>query len=181
MHKPMTEWGSGLRPVHDVSWNDITNDFLPWLNRRLGLSGVHGYRLLSGAEWEYCCRAGTKTAYSFGDMITIQQAQFSEGVFGSADQSVVVGRFPSNACGLHDMHGNVWEWYQDVFQKNYAYAPDDGSANDFASKDQAVRRVIRGGSWLNPPKILRSGSRLRYQPDYRLDYCGCRLARTLNP
>lgn len=177
--KPKTEWGRDRQPVMRVSWDDITNDYLPWLNRRLGLSGATAYRLLSEAEWEYCCRAGTETAYSFGDTITKGQAQFSEGDWGSAKQTVEVGSFPSNAWGLHDMHGNVWEWCEDAWFDNYQDAPVDGAAR--RSANTSVSRVLRGGSWGYQPGFLRSASRDRYAPDIRGRNYGFRLARTLNP
>ncbi|MEM7778059.1 MAG: SUMF1/EgtB/PvdO family nonheme iron enzyme, partial [Pseudomonadota bacterium] len=76
-HKPEDSgWGRGRRPVMNVSWDDIVDGYLPWLNERLGLPNGSGYRLLTESEWEYCCRASTETAYSFGDTITKEQAQF---------------------------------------------------------------------------------------------------------
>jgi formylglycine-generating enzyme required for sulfatase activity len=182
-HKPKTEWERGRQPAHSVSWDDITKDYLPWLNKRLGLSGARAHRLLSEAEWEYCCRAGTETAYSFGDTITKAQAQFSEGTSGNAKQTVAVGSFAPNAWGLHDMHGNVWEWCQDIFHDSYRNAPDDGSAREdaTASKDKAVPRILRGGDWDDLPQHLRSALRLKLQPDGWLGGVGFRLARTLNP
>ena len=100
-------WGRDRRPVVNVSWEDA-QAYLAWLNERLGLAGqVSAFRLPSEAEWEYACRAGTTTPYSFGETISRSQAQFSEGKFGSAGQTVPVGSFPPNPFGLHDMHGNV--------------------------------------------------------------------------
>jgi formylglycine-generating enzyme required for sulfatase activity len=178
-HKPETEWGRERQPVHSVSWDDITKDYLPWLNRRLGLSGANAYRLLTEAEWEFCCRAGTETVYSFGDTITKSQAPFWEGNIGSAKQTVEVGSFPSNAWGLHDMHGNVWEWCQDTYTVTYEGAPNDGTASETTGKD--VSRVLRGGAWNNSPPVLRSANRLGDLPDDRNIGLGFRLARTLHP
>ena len=119
------------------------------------------YRLPSEAEWEYCCRAGTTTAYATGDQITKKQAQYSEGLYGSAKQAVAVGSFPPNDWGLHDMHGNVWEWCEDKY---------DASSSS---------RVLRGGSWLDDPDLLRSAYRRYVQPVFRNYGFGFRLARTL--
>jgi len=171
-HKPETKWGRGRKPVHSVSWDDITKHYLPWLNRKLGLSGPSAYRLLTEAEWEYCCRAGTETAYSFGDTITEEQAQFL------AKQTVEVGTFPSNAFGLHDMHGNLWEWCEDAWATDYTGAPADGSAR--TSADESISRVLRGGSWDDLPQDLRSAQRDVSRPGSRSSYLGFRLARTLS-
>ena len=96
-------WGKVRRPVINVSWND-SKEYVAWRSGKTGKT----YRLLSEAEWEYAARGGTTTKYAFGDTISKQQAQFSEGSLGSAKQTVEVGRFPANKFGLHDMHGSVW-------------------------------------------------------------------------
>ena len=167
-------WGRGRRPVIYVSWKD-TQAYATWLSETTGKS----YRLLSEAEWEYACRAGTETAYSFGDTITKSQAQFSEGDWGSAKQTVEVGRFPASPFGLHDMHGNVWEWCQDAWVHNYQGAPVDVSAR--SSADTSVSRVLRGGSWNYFPESLRSAVRFWNRPVIRSIGVGFRLARTLHP
>ena len=137
-HKPRDEgWGRGRRPVIYVSWEDAKS-YAAWLSQKTGKE----YRLLSEAEWEYCCRAGTTTKYAFGDSITRQQAQFSEGVWGSAKQTVEVGKFPPNAWGLYDTHGNVWEWCEDNWHADYTGAPQDGSV--WQGGDISLR-VLRGG------------------------------------
>ena len=135
----------GARPVIGVSWNDVTNGFLPWLNRRLGLSGANAYRLLTEAEWEYAARAGTTTRYAFGDIISTAQARFSE-----IDHALEVGSFAPNGFGLHDMHGNAPEWVQDCFE-NTAYddAPVDGSVH---TPRDCRNRAVRGGSWADHPQ-----------------------------
>ena len=169
-HKPKA-WGRDRQPVVNVSWNDITMDYLPWINRRLGLSGTNAYRLLTEAEWEYCCRAGTETKYSFGNRITKSHAQYSEFNHGT----VKVGSFPSNAWGLHDMHGNVWEWCQNIYR--------DGSARDYKTTgpDKSFFRVLRGGSFYDRFNFVRATSRRGHRPDIREFMFGFRLARTLNP
>jgi formylglycine-generating enzyme required for sulfatase activity len=167
-------WGRGRRPVINVSWNDA-KAYAAWLSQQTGKA----YRLLSEAEWEYACRAGTQTAYSFGNTISTKQAQLSEGNVGSAGKTVEVGSFPANPFGLHDMHGNVWEWVEDARHGSYEGAPTDGSAR--TSADATVSRVVRGGSWYVIPQSLRSPIRSWYLPGTRLNDLGFRLARTLNP
>ena len=134
-HKPEDQgWGRGKRPVINVSWDDITKEYLPWLSRKTGKT----YRLLTEAEWEYAARAGTTTPFSTGRTITPDQANFN-GDFtygGSAkgvyrQKTVEVGSFPANAFGLHDMHGNVWEWVRTATR----------TANGRASR--RLRRYIR--------------------------------------
>ena len=172
-HKPSDQgWGRGGRPVIDVSWEDA-QAYIKWLSSKTG----QPHRLLSEAEWEYCCRAGTETAYSFGNSITKAQAQFSEGSYGSAGKTVEAGSFPANSFGLYDMHGNVWEWCQDCWNENYHNAPADGLA--WTTGDRG-RRVLRGGSWYDCPRYLRSADRSWNGADNRGNSCGFRLARTLN-
>lgn len=164
-------WGRDHRPVINVSWQDALA-YLAWLNTELGLVGrADAYRLPSEAEWEYACRAGTATRYSFGTAISKSQAQFLE------DGTVPVGSFPANAFGLHDMHGNVWEWCQDLWHRNYTGAPADGSA--WTAGGEQNRRVVRGGSWRNIPDDLRAALRDRLTTDGRGDVLGFRVARTL--
>ena len=168
-HKPGDQgWGRGKRPVINVNWDDA-NAYAAWLAKKTGKP----YRLLTEAEWEYCCRAGTTTTYAFGDTITTSQAQFS------AKKTVEVGTFPPNAWGVYDMHGNVWEWCQDVWHDTYDGAPTDGSA--WLQGGDGSRRVVRGGSWSLNPLYLRSAYRFRLSTGDRFFYLSFRLARTLNP
>jgi len=140
------------------------------------------YRLLSEAEWEYAARAGTTTRYAFGDSISTSQAQFSEDQWGSAGKTVEVGSFQPNAWGLHDMHGNVWEWVEDCWNASYADKPDSLKANGGAwTTGDCSRRVLRGGSWDSVPGRLRSANRDRSSRDSRIGIIGFRLARTLTP
>jgi len=174
-------WGRGKRPVINVSWNDITTEYLPWLSRRAGKT----YRLLTEAEWEYAARAGTATPFSTGRTITTNQANFDGNyTYGgsakgrSRERTVDVGSFQANAFGLYDMHGNVWEWVQDCWNETYTGAPSDGSAG---TTGDCGKRVGRGGSWVYLPVLLRSAFRYRDSPDYRDDSNGFRVARTLTP
>jgi formylglycine-generating enzyme required for sulfatase activity len=159
----------GARPVVHVSWTEINGEFLPWLNRKLGLSGASAYRLLTEAEWEYAARAGTPTKYAFGDILSTAQAKFY------ATHAVEVGSFPPNGFGLHDMHGNVAEWVQDCYESSYDKAPVDGSPHDPAT---CSSRVYRGGSWNDVPRFLRSAFRDPKDPKDGLGK-GFRVARTL--
>ncbi|MBT7550840.1 MAG: formylglycine-generating enzyme family protein, partial [Gemmatimonadetes bacterium] len=141
------------------------------------------YRLLSEAEWEYVARAGTTTPFHTGEQISTSQANFdgnytyngsSKGEF--RDRTVPVGSFGANQFGLHDVHGNVVEWVQDCWNGNYKGAPSDGSA---WTTGDCEDRVLRGGSWLNDPWILRSAIRDGYRIDIRINLFGFRVARTL--
>ena len=172
-HSPEANWGRGRQPVINVSWDDATA-YCVWLSKATGKA----YRLLSEAEWEYCCRAGTTTAFSFGGMLTTHQAQFSEGELGSAKQTVEVGSFPPNEWGFYDMHGNIWEWCKDNWHDGYEGAPNDGLV---WKGRNGGRRVVRGGSWFNAPQNLRSAYRNRNTTGYRSLYLGFRVGRTLHP
>jgi formylglycine-generating enzyme required for sulfatase activity len=167
-------WGRDRRPVINVSWVDA-QDYLAWLNDRLGLVGrSDAYRLPSEAEWEYACRAGTSTPYAFGEKINNRQAQYSEEQ-GKAGMTDPVGFHATNAFGLCDMHGNVYEWCADGWCTNYVDAPADGSA--WHSDDS--ERVVRGGSWRSEPHRVRSASRHHHSRDYRWNRGGFRVAKTL--
>ena len=117
-----------------------------WLTKETGQS----YRLLSEAEWEYACRAGTTTRYS-GAMISRRPRRPTSA--GACVETTEIGAYPSNPWGLHDMHGNVWRWVEDCWNESYKGAPSDGSA--WTSGD-CSRRVLRGGSWSNRARFLRS-------------------------
>jgi formylglycine-generating enzyme required for sulfatase activity len=157
--------GHANGPVVNVSWHDA-KEYAAWLSRKTGET----YRLLTEAEWEYAARAGTRTRYAFGETITNAQAKYGGGGM------LAVGSFPANKFGLHDMHGNVWEWCEDNWHPNYEGAPDDGSV--WLGGDRSLR-VLRGGSWTNDPAHLRSASRNRFRPDIRYSDIGFRLARSL--
>ena len=171
-------WGRGRRPVISVSWEEATA-YAKWLSDQTGKP----YRLPSEAEWEYAARAGTTTPFHTGKRITTDQANFNGNYTYNSSakgeyrkKTVSVGSFPANAFGLHDVHGNVWEWVQDCWHGNYQDAPADGSA--WESGDCAGR-LLRSGSWLNAPGWLRSATRDGFRPTHRFGDRGFRLARTL--
>ena len=171
---------SDREPVVCVSWEDA-KEYVHWLSGRTGQT----YRLLSESEWEYVARAGTETEFHTGRRITTDQANFhgeytyngsSEGV--DRGETVSVGSFPGNNFGLHDVHGNVWEWVEDCWNGSYDGAPTDGSA---WTAGECNERVLRGGSWFNEPRYLRSADRGRYAVGGRINDDGFRIARTLTP
>ena len=167
-------WGRGRRPVINVSWRDAVA-YVEWLSAQTG----NRYRLPSEAEWEYAVRAGTETAYSWGNEIGRNRAN-CDGCGSQWDdrRTAPVGSFSPNAWGLHDMHGNVWEWVQDCRNGNYQGAPRDGSA--WESGDRS-RRVLRGGSWYARPGDLRAANRFTISSGLRFYDYGFRVARTLAP
>ena len=153
-------WGRGNRPVINVSWADAQS-YVRWLSRKTG----HRYGLLSESEWEYVARAGTTTRYSWGNDIGHNRAN-CDGCDSrwDDDRTAPVGAFNANAWGVHDMHGNVWEWVEDCWNDSYVGAPSDGSAWTSGDCD---RRVLRGGSWGGTPSVLRSALRRRLFTDFR--------------
>ncbi|WP_413167687.1 SAV_2336 N-terminal domain-related protein [Capilliphycus salinus ALCB114379] len=151
------------RPVENVSWEDAT-EFCKRLSHNTGRE----YKLPSEAQWEYATRAGTKTPFHFGETITTDLANYNgnftynESLKGeSRRQTTDVGNFPANVWGLHDMHGNVWEWCDDHYHDSYEGAPDDGSA--WIDEDGIETKVaLRGGSWNYNPGNCRSASRFDF-------------------
>ena len=133
-------WGRGNRPVIDVSWDDVQG-FIDWLNAKTG----GNFRLPTEAEWEYAARAGSTTLYSWGNSIGHNRANCDDcgrPWHGWDDgRTAPVGSFQANAWGLHDMHGNGWEWAQDCWNETYRGAPTDGGA--WTSGD-CGQRVVRG-------------------------------------
>ena len=167
-------WGRGRRPVIRVSWDDAQR-YVRWLSGKTGKS----YRLPSESEWEYAARSGTDTAYSWGDGIGRNRANCRGcGSRWDDKQTAPVGSFGSNGWGLHDMHGNVFEWVEDCWNVNYKGAPRDGSA--WRSGECSVR-VLRGGSWFSVPSNLRAAIRFWVTTGNRNNGVGFRVAQTLTP
>ena len=162
------------RPVDRVSWKDAVA-----FCKRLTAQTGRGYRLPSEAEWEYACRARTMTAFYCGETITTGLANYvGEHTYLAEPQGVYrheatpVGNFPPNAFGLYDMHGNVWEWCADAWHASYDGAPLDGQVWE---KGGTRRRVLRGGSWHDPPDLCRSAARLKMAPGEGEDFVGFRV------
>ena len=166
----------GDRPVENVSWEDV-QQFTDKMN---GLISQPGVRLPWEAEWEYGCRAGTTTPFSFGDNISPEQVNYDgnspygDGEKGEyREQSVVVKSLPCNDWGLYEMHGNVWEWCGDRYQEDLG----SESVLDPHGPEKGEYRVMRGGSWFNYGRYVRSAIRDRNDPSYRYHFIGFRLAR----
>jgi len=150
-------------PVCDITWHDAV-EFCSRLSKATGKK----YGLPSEAEWEYACRAGTTTPFHYGETINGELANYKakntylnepKGEFG--EEMISVGQFPSNAFGLYDMHGNVWEWCQDSWYSNYKKAPKNGNPRVYHNYSGSNERVLRGGSWDSNPEFLRSAKRFK--------------------
>jgi len=166
--RPLDEnWGRGKRPVIYVRWFNAVA-YANWLS---GQTGQH-YRLPTEAEWEYAARAGTTTAYSFGDNVDDFVDYAWNGKSANYRTHPVGGKRP-NPWGLYDMHGNVWEWTASKYAEDY-----DGSEIEDSSLDiSRDKRVVRGGAWYFFPRGMRSADRRTYNPKYQLSYIGFRLIR----
>lgn len=169
-------WGREDHPVGNVSWDDVTQQFIPWLNQR---AGQH-FRLPTEAEWEYAARAGSTTQYSFGDSIDCSQARYGRGsdkdCSMTPEGSVPVKSFPPNQFGLHDMHGNMGEWVQDC-----GGFYDSSIDKDLAAKAEewanCGHRMVRGGTWSTSADWARSSWRMPFPASDRLLPVGFRLAQ----
>jgi formylglycine-generating enzyme required for sulfatase activity len=165
-------WAVGRQPVINVSWDDAQR-YVAWLSRMTGRT----YRLLTEAEWEYAARAGTPTAYYWGDEIGKGNANCIRcGSKWDNQQPSPVGSFAANQFGLYDMAGNVYQWVLDCYHNDYNGAPTDGSA---WTNGNCSSRVARGGSWGHVPQDLRSAVRARTDTIFRYYDLGFRVARTL--
>lgn len=173
-YKPSDKgWGRGRRPVMNVSYNDITNQFIPWLNKVTGKR----FRLPTEAEWEYAARAGSTAKYSWGNSISCSQARYDHysGKCGNERKTISVKSFNPNNFGLYDMHGNVWEWTQDCVNDSYSGAPSNGQA---WITGNCSSRVLRGGSWITfLPRNLRSAYRDRITVSFRGSLGGFRIVQ----
>jgi len=165
---PDEGWGREDRPVINVSWNDAQG-YIAWLREVSG----RPFRLPSEAEWEHAARAGTATAYHWGDVAGPEHARFFDPDLAAPPGTARVGGHPPNGFGVHDMLGNVWEWVEDCWNEFYIGAPCDGSpwmAGDCG------RRVLRGGSWQDVARQIRCASRNRNGLDFRCNDYGFRIA-----
>lgn len=175
------------QPIVGVSHTDAT-DYAKWLSKLTG----HAYRLPSEAEWEMAARAGTKTAFWWGDSLpadgVARAACVGCGSEWDSKSPAPADAFPANPWGLHNVHGNVWEWTADLYCEDYASGPKDGSprvTDDCAPQGDrpAARGVysLRGGSAFYPVKAMRSAMRVRNIPGFRNFSVGFRVARDLPP
>jgi formylglycine-generating enzyme required for sulfatase activity/predicted Ser/Thr protein kinase len=159
------------RPVEKVNWHDAVA-FCEELSRREG----RRYRLPTEAQWEYACRAGSTTAFSFGNNES-DLGQYGWYGSNSGEQTHPVAQKKPNGWGLHDMHGNVWEWCQDWYDDDYYQrSPEQDPINTQTNTD----RVLRGGSWNDLPRGCRSAFRGRFSPDARIGNLGLRVCLDSN-
>jgi formylglycine-generating enzyme required for sulfatase activity len=148
-------------PVEQVSWHEAV-EFCQRLSAKTGRT----YRLPSEAKWEYACRGGTTTPFAFGNTLSPDLANYDgnhsyrNGPKGDyREKTTPVRTFPTNAFGLYDMHGNVWEWCEDHWHGDYEDTPIDGSSWLRKGSNLDAARALRGGSWLRDPRWCRSASR----------------------
>ncbi len=177
MHDNPSRFRGDDLPVERVQWRDV----LAFCRALAKLDG-RTYRLPTEAEWEYACRAGTTTAFHFGDKITTDQANYDGRYsYGAGrgkyrEETTPVGRFAPNAWGLYDMHGNVREWcadwYAGAFPSEDVTDPQGGESGGF--------RVQRGGSWRDYPADCRCAARCPRGPAVKDDHVGCRLAAVMD-
>ena len=178
--------GRDRGPVVNVNWGEV-QEYVRWLSQETG----ENYRLLTEAEWEYVARAGTQTAWFWGQR-EVEQCRYANGYDRTADATysdwgdpapcddryaevAPVGSFEPNAYGLFDMMGNVWEWTQDCWNDDHSEAPQDGRARESGDCSQ---RMLRGGSWFSRPWLLRSALRDEFGVERRSREVGFRVARS---
>jgi formylglycine-generating enzyme required for sulfatase activity/tRNA A-37 threonylcarbamoyl transferase component Bud32 len=178
LQRDPSQFKGDQRPVEQVSWEEAV-EFCKRLSRHTG----NYYRLPSEVEWEYACRAGTTTPFHFGETMTPELVNYDGNYpFGEAEKGEYrqetsdVGTFGvANAFGLYDMHGNVYEWCEDIFHNNYTGATIDSNAWLMPRSNGEDVRVLRGGSWYNSSAYCRSANRVSGTPDYRRNEVGFRV------
>jgi len=159
-------------PVEQVSWEDGKR-FIEKLNE---IEKTRVYRLPSEAEWEYACRAGSETEFSFGNEAK-RLGEFAWFRNNSGDKTHPVGQKKPNAWGLYDMHGKVWEWVEDDWHGSYEDAPNDGSA--WTDEPRGSDRVVRGGGLSSGARLCRSAVRDGGRSYARSFGVGFRLCRSI--
>jgi formylglycine-generating enzyme required for sulfatase activity len=179
MDKNPSRFQGDKLPVETVNWAEA-REFCEKLSKKEDKQ----YTLPTEAEWEYCCRAGTKTAFHFGNAISTEICNYNGNrVYGDGKKGVFrkkttdVGTFPPNKWGLFDMHGNVMEWCEDWYDENYY---KNSPKQDPKGAEKGESRVLRGGSWDTPPEECRSATRGGDTPDGQHNHVGFRVVlRTL--
>ncbi|MFZ2154960.1 MAG: formylglycine-generating enzyme family protein [Bradyrhizobium sp.] len=176
-------WGRGTQPVISILWDDA-KEYVAWLSRTTGRT----YRLLSEAEREYAARAGTTTAYWWGDTFLPARANCAPGTRELTSARIdlqptlerarplPVQSFAPNPWGLYQVHGNVYDWVEDCWNENYDGAPSDGSA---WMSGNCSGHVLRGGAFSRSAQTARSAARMWFGSPHRLIYMSFRVARTL--
>ncbi|MBI5769200.1 MAG: formylglycine-generating enzyme family protein [Verrucomicrobia bacterium] len=173
-------------PVYWVSYLDA-QEFCRWLTREARAAGELSadweFNLPTEAQWEYACRAGTTTAFAFGATLTTRDANIGRPFRGEPagfprGSAEPVGRYPANAWGLHDMHGNEFEWCRDWFHRPITGGidPDLSDRQGTPNRDGTVSRVRRGGAWMDGPEFCRSAVRLPFEPERSSNHIGFRVA-----
>jgi formylglycine-generating enzyme required for sulfatase activity len=152
-----------------VDWNDAKT-YVAWLSQRTGKN----YRLPTESEWEYAARAATTSDYAWGRSVDKDRANCSGCTSEPHPMTIKVGSFKPNGFGVYDMAGNAAEWVEDCWNEGYRGAPSDGSAS---VKPGCRERVLRGGSYNNDPKYLRSAARFKYDYNVRYPSNGLRVVR----
>lgn len=174
---PTAQFGIGdTVPMYWVNYHEA-EDFCARLTLRARSSGAirpsESFRLPTEAQWEYACRAGTTTTTTFGNTLDATQANLQ----GGPARAVEVGRYRANAWGLHDMHGNIFEWCRDWYHAALpgGVDPDLSDRRGSPNRDGSYSRSRRGGAWNDPVMYCRSACRSRYEPDRRSDHIGFRV------
>jgi formylglycine-generating enzyme required for sulfatase activity len=172
---PDSGWGRGQQPAINLNWEEA-QQYVAWLSRMTGKT----YRLLSETEWEYAARAGTTTAYFWGEEVGSGNANcIGCGSQWDNKQPSPVGSFKPNAFGLYDMQGNVWTWLEDCYHDSYEGSPTDAAARTGGCEQG--RRAVRGGGWDSIAINIRIANRDRISIGNRINDFGLRIARTLSP
>lgn len=182
---PLNAGGGDHYPVYWVSYFEA-EVFCRRLTHRTRAAGEltpgWEFRLPTEAQWEYACRAGSTTAFALGDTLRSTQANFGKPYAGRADgtpgaAASEVGRYPANAWGLHDMHGNEFEWCRDWYHARLPGGtdPDLSEFQGEPNRDGTYSRVRRGGAWMDEAAFCRSALRLRYEPHRSSDHIGFRV------